>query len=156
LPIASLGIIALGIRSSQFTGALNAQRIIRRLGEWNWLWFAPFIIAAGVISLGIFNSIAGIALFAVTGFAGSVTTPVIEQSILRQAPATVRATILSVDSLLFRVLSGLIGPAIGLVADGFNLPFAFMVVGFGFWVLILSVLWMWRRVNQPAVDRHST
>jgi hypothetical protein len=135
---------------------LNAQRVIQRFGEWKWLWMTPFVIAAGVLALGVLNSVAGIFLFALTGFAGAVTTPLIERNILRQAPGSVRATILSVDSLLFRISLGLVGPVIGLIADRFDLPVAFIVVGLGFWLLMMSILWMWRRAKRESQDPQVT
>jgi MFS family permease len=152
LPIASLGIIALGLRLSQITGALNASRILQRFGEWGWLRFAPFLIAAGVIALGLLNSVTGIVLYALTGFATAVTGPLMERNILRETPGSVRATILSVDSLLHRILLGLIGPLIGLLGDHFGLPTAFWSVGLAFGLILAVLLLLWSRVrqSQPA------
>ncbi|MBN1668852.1 MAG: MFS transporter [Anaerolineales bacterium] len=146
LPIAALGFISLGLRLAQFGGALNAGRIIQRLGEWNWLGLAPLLIFSGVIALGVFNSMLGIVFFAVTGFASAVTTPLLERIVLRQSPAAIRATILSVDSLLNRFFLALLGPAIGLLADGVGLAQAFIWVGLGLGCLILVIRFYWRRV----------
>jgi hypothetical protein len=151
LPIASLGIIALGLRSSQFIGALNAQRIIGWFGEWSWLWIAPFLVSVGVFALGMFNSILGIVLFAITGFTTAVTGPLIERNILRLSPGSVRATILSVDSLLFRVFLASAAPLIGLIADGYSLPAAFISVGIAILIIALVVLFLWNRVNNQVV-----
>ena len=150
LPIAALGVIALGLRASQFTGALNAGRVLDRLGEWRWLWLAPVVICGGVIALGFFNSVLGIVLFALTGFATAISTPLIESIILRQTPGAVRATVLSVDSLLNRFLLALLGPGIGLLADHYGLPSAFIWVGLGFGLLTLLVLLFWQREVRLA------
>lgn len=150
LPIASLGIIALGLRSPQFCGSLNTQRVIDRFGEWNWFWIAPMVIAVGVVLMGCLNSLTGIFFFALTGFADAITRPIIEKNILTQSPSSVRATILSVDSLLFRILLAIIGPTIGLVADRFNLSIAFITIGIGFWIGIMIVLLLWRHLRESA------
>jgi MFS family permease len=150
LPIAALGVIALGLRASQFTGSLYASRVIRRFGEWEWLWFGMVVIIAGVISLGVFNSIAGIVLFALTEFASAVTGPLVESIILRQTPGSVRATILSVDSLLNRIFLAVVSPLIGVVADHFGLSHAFVYLGIGFGVVLLVLLFLWDRVRRTS------
>jgi MFS family permease len=146
LPIAALGLIAFGFRGSQFIGSLSADRIIERLGEWKWLSLAPLMTFFGIIGLGVFNSVWGIALFTLAGFASAVTTPLRESIILRQTPGAVRATILSVDSLIFRFLLAAIGPVIGLIADSYGLPNAFMGLGLGIGLLVFWVMSRWRQV----------
>ena len=150
LPIASLGIIALGLRASQLIGSLNTQRIIDKFGEWNWLWIAPIIITIGVVLMGCLNSILGIFIFAFSGFAGAIAGPLIEKNILKQSPSSIRATILSVDSLLFRILLALIGPTIGLIADRNKLSTAFIAIGISFWIGIMIVLLLWRHVGKSG------
>ncbi|MBC8505420.1 MAG: MFS transporter [Anaerolineales bacterium] len=146
LPIAALGVIALGLRLSQFSGALSADRILQRIGEWGWLRLAPIVLFVGVIALGVFNSVFGIVLFALTGFASAVTMPLMESIILRQTPGSVRATILSVDSLLFRFMLAALGPAVGLASDFYSLPIAFIAVGVGLGFVIFWVMVRWRGV----------
>ena len=154
LPIAALGVIALGLRASQFVGALSTQRFTKWLGEWGWLWTAPVLVVAGVLSLGLFDSLAGIVLFALTGFANSATRPLMERIILRQTPGAVRATILSVDSLFYWILLAMVGPVIGMIADRYDLQVAFTSMGIFFGLMLLMVLLLWgrekRRVSAPA------
>ena len=102
----------------------------------------------GLIALGGFNSLWGILLFALSGFAVSATRPLVETLILSRTPGAVRATILSVDSLIYRVMLAAIEPGIGIIGDRYGLPTAFLVMGSGFGVLILLVMLQWRKVNQ--------
>jgi hypothetical protein len=152
LPIAVLGVIALGLRGVQIIGSLNASKIIDRFSEWGWLQIAPWVIFAGVILLGTINTVWGIVLFAMTGFATAVTGPLMESVILRQAPGSVRATILSVDSLMHRILLALIGPLIGLVADHYRLSTAFVGVSIGFGLVILMITLLWGRFWEPKLE----
>ena len=151
LPIAALGLIALGLRASQFVGALSAARVIKRLGEWGLLRLAPVFIVVGTLSLGLFNSIAGIAAFAITGFAGALTGPLMERIILRKAPGSVRATILSVDSLIHRMLLAFVGPLIGLIADTASLSVAFVLVALMFALIVFVIFRRWDRLRQQEV-----
>jgi len=72
LPLAVLGVVSFGMRGLQFLGALYANRTVKRVGEWNWLRTAPLIVTICVIALGLFNSIGGIMIFAISGFATAV------------------------------------------------------------------------------------
>lgn len=146
LPIAALGIIALGLRTSQFLGSINANRIIGHFNERRWLTIAPLIIYVGILGLGIINSVVGIVMFVMTGFAITVTTPLMESIILRQTPGSVRATILSVDSLIFRLLLAAIGPAIGIIADSFGLANAFVAIAAGLGLVIGWIFHRWQKV----------
>ncbi len=146
LPIASLGIIALGLRASQFLGSINASRILERFNEWRWLTIAPLVIFIGILGLGAINSVIGIVMFVTTGFATTVTTPLMESIILRQTPGSVRATILSVDSLIFRLLLAAIGPTIGIIADSYGMANAFVAIAFGSGLIIWWVMNRWQKV----------
>ncbi len=152
LPVAALGVIALGLRASQFVGALSTQRFIQWFGEWGWLRIAPVLVVAGVLSLGLFESLAGIVLFALTGFASAATRPLMERIILRKTPGAVRATILSVDSLFYWILLAFVGPVIGMIADRYDLQVAFSSVSVFLGIMLLLVLLLWGRVKRQMLE----
>jgi hypothetical protein len=58
----------------------------------------------------------------------------------------VRATILFVDSLIFRLLLAAIGPVIVLIADSYGLPNASMGLGLGIGLLVFWMMTRRRRV----------
>jgi len=145
LPIASLGVIALVFRLFQVMGSAYAGKTVERTGEWKLLVFSPILIFMGLFAIGGIDSWIGIALFAPTGFFTAATSPTIENVINRQTPGAVRATILSVDSLLFRLLSAILSPAVGLVADSHGLPTAFVGMALITGALLLVVLLLWGR-----------
>lgn len=150
LPIASLGIIALVFRLFQVAGSAYAGKIIQRVGEWRVLVLSPLLIFLGLWAIGGIQSWVGIALFAVTGFFTAVASPTIETVIIRQTPGAVRATILSVSSLLFRLMTTLLEPGVGLVADSYGLGFAFVGMAVIYGVLMLVLLLFWGRVRNRA------
>jgi MFS family permease len=145
LPIASLGIIALVMRLFQVGGAAYAGQIIKRLGEWKLLVLAPILVFVGLIAIGWIESWVGIALFSVTGFVTAAAGPTVENAINQQTPGAVRATILSVSSLLFRLLTAILEPGIGLVADSYGLTTAFMGMALVHGLANMIVLFLWRR-----------
>jgi hypothetical protein len=149
LPIASLGIISLGFRLFQVAGSAYAGATVQRVGEWKLLVFSPILIFLGLLAIGRIESWVGIAIFAPTGYFTAAVRPTIENVINRQTPGAVRATILSVDSLLFRLMMTLLEPGVGLAADTYGLPVAFtgMALLSGGLMLILMLSW-WRVRNQ--------
>jgi MFS family permease len=152
LPIASLGIIALGIRIFQVAGSASAGRTLKRLGEWNLLLLTALFSFFGLLAIGWIKSWVGITLFAGMGFFTAATVPAIENMINRQTPGAVRATILSVDSLLFRLLTALLEPGVGLVADSYGLPTAFIGMAILHGLTILTLLALWKRSTNQLVS----
>jgi MFS family permease len=146
IPIAALGIIALGMRVFQILGATYAGRFTKWLGDWNLLVIAPIITFCGLLAIGGVESWLGIAVFSLTGFASTATVPTVENIINRQTPSAVRATILSLDSLLFRLMTALLEPGVGLLGDAYSLPIAFLGMAAIFGVLMLGILLGWRKV----------
>jgi MFS family permease len=150
LPIASLGIIALVFRLFQVAGSAYAGKTLQRVGEWRLLVLSPLLTFLGLLAIGGINSWVGIAIFAPTGFFTAVASPAIENVINRQTPGAVRATILSVDSLLFRLMTTLLEPGVGLVADSYGLGIAFVGMAVIYGGLMLALLLFWERARNRA------
>jgi MFS family permease len=151
LPISALGIIALVMRFFQVAGATYAGQTIKRLGEWNLIVITPIVIFLGLLAIGWIESWVGIAIFAVIGFVTAAASPTVENIINRQTPGAVRATILSVDSLLFRLMTALLEPGVGLVADSHSLTTAFIGMAILHGLTMLTLLGLWKRTYRPGV-----
>jgi MFS family permease len=145
VPIAAMGLVPLAWRGVGMVGSATSAWLVRRWGEVVWLRLVPVLIVAGMVGLGLSHTIWGIALFALVAFASSSAVPVVESIVLRQAPRGVAATILSVDSLIFRVLLASAEPAMGWLADMYGLPTAFLALGVVVGCGLLLVLILWAR-----------
>lgn len=145
IPLAALGFVVFGLRSVDMFASANADRIVNRIGEWNWLRFAPVLVVIGILGIGIIPTVIGILIFAIASFASAVTRPLVEDLIQRQSPSSVRATILSVDSLVRTIMLVFIEPVLGFVADTRGLPFSFLVMAAGTAILIFLLIFRWRR-----------
>ena len=121
---------------------------MRRVGEWKLLVLSPILVFLGLLAIGRIESWAGIAVFAPTGYFTAAVRPAIENVINRQTPGAVRATILSVDSLLFRLMMTLLEPGVGLVADAHGLPAAFTGMALLSGGLMLILMLSWGRVRS--------
>lgn len=150
IPLASIGFLTFTLTIFRIIGSANAHNLVQRFGEWRWLTIAPVFIVAGVIALGAFNSLLGIALLSLTVFASAASRPLIEDIILRNSPASVRATILSVDNLIFRLMLAFTEPAAGIIGDTYNLSLTFIILGMAVGIALLVLISLWRRVWQDA------
>jgi MFS family permease len=150
VPIAAMGFLVLGLHGVRSLGAAAAHRCATWYGEMTWLRIVPAIVCLSMLGLGLVPTLWGLTFLAVLGLATSAVTPVVESMILRQAPAEVRATILSVDSLIFRLLWAVVEPGLGVLGDAYGLPMAFLALGLGSGLSLLVVLVFWARVSQTA------
>jgi hypothetical protein len=112
----------------------------------------PGLIFAGMMGLGIWQSLGGLALFALAGFATSAMTPVVETIVVRHTPRRVRATILSVDSLIFRLLFAGVELGLAVTGDLYGLPLAFLGLGLSTGLGMLAVLVLWGRSQRCTVS----
>jgi hypothetical protein len=148
VPIAAMGFLVLGLHGVRSLGAAMAHRLVAWWGETTWLRLAPGIICLAMLGLGLVPTLWGLMFLAVVGLATSAVMPMVEAMILRQAPAQVRATILSVDSLLSRLLWAMVEPGLGVLGDAHGLAAAFVALGIGSGVSLLVVLVLWARVPR--------
>jgi hypothetical protein len=72
--------------------------------------------------------------------------PLVESIILRHSPGSVRATILSVDNLIFLLLLAFTEPVAGIIGDTYSLSVAFILMGVGVGVAISILIPLWRRM----------
>ncbi len=153
LPLAALGFLAFGLRGVDMFASANADRITTKVGEWNWLRIAPVFVVIGLIGIGIIPTLGGVFIFAIASFAAAVSRPLIEDLIQRQTHSSVRATILSVDSLIRTFFLALIEPILGITADARGLPFSFLVMAAGTALIVFILLLRWRpHWNEMPAD----
>jgi MFS family permease len=150
LPIAAMGFLVLGLHGVRSLGAAAAHRLASQFGETTWLRLVPGIVFLAMLGLGLVPTVWGLGFLAVVGLATSAVTPVVEAMILQHAPAEVRATILSVDSLVFRLLWAVVEAGLGVLGDAYGLPVAFLTLGVGSGISLLVVLTLWGRLPRTS------
>ena len=150
LPIVALGFISVGIRGFQILGSLRSQQTVEKLGEQTWLRLAPVLVFGGILAIGLLNNLIGIGIFALTAFASAAARPLVETLILRQTPGSVRATILSVESLISRLILSGIEITMGLLADQHGLPSMFVWMGVAFGILMTLIMVWWGAKSEDV------
>jgi len=146
VPLASIGVLVFGLSLVRMAGSASAGRIVRLTGEWRWLVLAPVLVVLGVSGLALIPNLAGVGVYAIAAFASVATRPLLEDLLLRGVPGNVRATVLSVDNLIFRIMLAGLEPIAGVIADRWELPVAFLVMAGGTLIGMAVLLPLWRSV----------
>lgn len=151
IPIAMIGVLLFALWMAQIFGASLVETADRKVGLWRLLWLAPAAALIGFLALGLINSWVGLVIFSLVGFTTAIINPLTETVVMQYVPGAVRATVLSVDMLIFRLFQTIIEPGLGLMAERKGLPFIFLLMGVGTFVLLYVVMLRWRKVweTQP-------
>lgn len=111
--------------------AWMAEQILGRQGT---MIFIALGIAAGYIGMGFFSPPAGLFFLFVFYAVRGVATPVLRNQINEITPSDIRATTMSVRSLIIRLAFALLGPVLGWQTDSIGVPHALLGGGLFFCV----------------------
>ncbi len=145
VPLGWFGPIWAGANLTVALFSLTSHRFRFHLGEGGMPLLFLALVVGGYFGLaltgGLWAFLFYYLLTAMRGLAG----PLLRNRILQGAPSGTRASILSLKSLLFRLLFVATGPAVGRLADTSGLETAFLVLGLGLLLLLLPLTWIYRR-----------
>ncbi len=110
-------------------GSYYAYKIERKLKMKLSLILILFLFVSGFVFLGFFISLYAIGILFIFYFARGLATPVLKEYINKITPSEIRATVLSIRSLLLRLLYSVLGPLFGWVSDVINLKTALIMCG---------------------------
>jgi hypothetical protein len=142
LPHRYFGIIWTGLNSMVALGSLSAHRIDSFLGNKRVLIYILIFMSGGYFLASQTITSYGLVFLLIFYFVRGSAHPVLKDRINANTQSDVRATVLSVRSLLIRILFALLGPLMGYITEQINLSFALILAGFviflpGLFLLIL-------------------
>ncbi len=134
--------------------AAYTVKIKDRFGT-RWLYLLLILmIPMGYILLGALPLVPAIlALFVFYGVRG-YATPLLKDLINQNCPSHIRATILSIRSLIIRVGFSVVGPLIGLFSAQYSLLTALVAAGGVFACLVVSAGWYLKNQVPELFSRH--
>lgn len=109
-------------------GALSSEKMLSMFGH-KAKYVASVLMGVGILVMSGHNLIASIIAFGVINYANSVLYPIQSAAINELIPSKQRATIISVNSMLFSVLMMVLFPICGFIADRMNLNLTFFLLG---------------------------
>lgn len=139
ISIAYIGFFALLLRLAKIVGFSWGYRFVEKTGEKNAFLILPILVISGLLGLAFVNTAIGIFLFTITAFAHSVAGILVQNLLQREVPNHVRATILSLESLVFRTTVSIASVSIGYISDLVNLSTAYTALIFTM-IIAISIL----------------
>ena len=117
---------------------LFSYKIERKLGPKVTVWFSTLTLTTSFILAGISSEYWLFGVLTMFYFCRAIATPVLKDYVNRMTTSDIRATVLSVRSLIIRGLFVLVGPFFGYMTDGFGISCAFVILGITFLVVTMS------------------
>jgi predicted MFS family arabinose efflux permease len=142
IPVAGVGVIVMAMQVANIAGSAWSDRIQARTGEGRLLYAAPAFIASSLILLAALQIVPALLFVAVIAFITAALRPLVLGRIQAEVSDYVRATILSMQSLMFTFLLAISEPVLGMIADRSGLPAAYagLAGGLGLLVLLLFLV----------------
>ena len=129
LPLYLFGIVWAGLNFSVGVSSLAAYRIENLLGRKTSLTGLVLLIALGYALMSTHTSYWGIAYIAIFYFVRGVGQPVLKDYVNRLIISEERATILSIQNLMARLIFAITGPVAGWISDTQGMGWAFAACG---------------------------
>ena len=128
--------------------SVNAHRVAGSLGIKKAIFALVFVLAISYVCLGNIDRVYGIIFVMSIYMVRGLCSPIILNAINRQISSSVRATILSLNSLVFRIAFTIVAPVIGAIATRYSLATGLTVAGC--WFLISGWFCWWQLVRVKA------
>ncbi len=128
--------------------SVTSHHIQRILGIKKATFLLVLILAISYISLGSINQVWGIVFIMIIYLVRGLCSPLILNAINQQISSPVRATILSINSLIFRIAFAIVAPIIGAIASRYNLFTGLTIAGCLF--LIFGWFCWWQLIKVKA------
>jgi predicted MFS family arabinose efflux permease len=132
--------------------SLLSARMVETLGRDVTLLVCCLLIALGYGALASSTAPAAVAFYLCFMSTRGLQTPILISALQRDAPPEARASVLSLNALLFRLGFVLIGPPVGILVDRLGLEASLAVVGVFFSVATLACLAVFRRAHAHAEE----
>jgi MFS family permease len=145
LPLAWFGVAWAVLQFSVGIFSLLAYRIEALLGRRMALISLILLSSTAYLLLGHFQTLYAAPVLFLFYLVRGINGPVLNDYINRCIDSDIRATVLSVRSLVGRVMFVLLGPVVGWVSDTYTLGAAFQVCGLTFLVCGVLLLWLLHR-----------
>jgi predicted MFS family arabinose efflux permease len=141
VPIAGVGVLVMAVQLTNIAGSAWSDHIKARFSERRVLYIAPMLIVFSLIALAALQVLPALLLIAAISLLTAMLRPLLMSRIQNELSDDLRATILSMQSLMFTVLLAISQPALGFIADRSGLPAAYFGLASGLGILLLLLFW---------------
>jgi len=156
VPLAGIGLLVMAVQLTNMVGSNLSGRFKSLFGEGRLIYTTPLLIFASLILLAVFQKLPVLVFIAVIGFFTSVIHPILLSRIQNEVSDDVRATIISMNSLMNTVIAAISQPTLGLIADQSGFPAAYVAFAGSLGILIMFLFWKGHRHLLPEILKSDT
>ena len=135
IPLAAFGVAWVVFHVAMSIASILAARVENFLGSKTAFGSLICLIAGSYFLLALINQVWGIIFIVTIYIARGLQTPLILNYLNHHIHSEIRATVVSINSFVFRLCFVAIAPIVGWVADNYSLNIALMVFGLIFLIL---------------------
>lgn len=146
--VAWVGVLFMLLRVAGTLGSMYGPKLIKVGALQAWLVAAPLAFIGAFVVLGTANTWwLGFSLMLIVGFMHGGVRPLLSAALNQRVTGAVRATLLSLQSLVFSLFIAGLQPCSGAVTDLWGLVAAFLALA-GLSTLLLVLRPLWQRSEQ--------
>ncbi len=134
------------------TTTLFAYKIEERLKPKFTIWLTSIIITGSFIASGYIQSAWVLSVLAIFYFSRGIATPVLKDYVNRITSSDIRATVLSIRSLMIRAIFAVIAPFVGFLSDKYDRAASMKVIGIVFTIMVGSSIFLFLKSFQENED----
>lgn len=127
LPVGLFGFLSFALVAGGMVGSYLSGRFIPMVGEQRALLIIPCLMGLAFAGMAVTVSLPGLAFLLLVPFLSALLRPALLAAVNARITSDVRATVLSVQSLLWALVFGLLGPIVGFIADR-SVPLGFLTM----------------------------
>ncbi|SES67759.1 Predicted arabinose efflux permease, MFS family [Oceanobacillus limi] len=142
--VANLGLIIVCVRIAGMIGSLTSNWFSRKYNHWSLISIVLLVIMICYALIWIYPMLVTIVPFAIISFVASLVRPVMSDLLNKSISGNQRATILSIQSLLFTLFLTILEPLIFILGEKSGLPMAVGLSGIFLVTLSLILIKLWR------------
>lgn len=143
IPIAGIGVVIMGLQMTNIAGASWSEWLGKRLGERQILYATPLVIVISLLLLAALQRLPALFFIVMISFVTAAQRPIVLSHIQIEVSDNIRATLLSMQSLMFTIVAAIAQPTLGLIGDQAGLPAAYIALAGSLGVL-MSLFWAGR------------
>ena len=129
-------------------GALLAYRLVNMLGVSGVIMLMPVAVLTTALGLGLIDHLAAFAFYPLTTLTFAMSFVVMSDYLNRRIPSANRATILSIQNMIFSLTVAGMEPLLGVIGDHWGLPAAYRMAAILVVAVGVPLMLLWLREHR--------
>lgn len=150
VPIATVGIVVMSLQVANMSGSTLAHRVRERFGQRQTLVTIPVLLVFLLVALGLFQIMSALILIMLIVFFVAILRPILMNIIQNEVSDDIRATTISIQSLIFTAFIAVAEPILGFMVDEAGFATAYFTIAAGLSLFIIVFFYRSRAHFPPS------